>query len=113
MAYIFTGWARNKTLNITTTTNGVPSTVSYSILNGFTVPVAIEQPFSGVSTGDSFGAITARDLALLSTNDYNRRLYGFVNYVRAQHPGITIQDLTVGALVQDNVNCPLNQEEEV
>lgn len=96
MAYINTGYARNKTLTVT---KGLYSQ-KYDLCTGFT-PVGAEKPYPSISD---------EGLATLSDEAYERRLLDFIQYVYSLEAGLQTDcpDMTVGSVVYDTVLCPLS-----
>lgn len=96
MAYINTGYARNKTLTVT---KGLYSQ-EYDLCTGFT-PVGAEKPYPSISD---------EGLATLSDEAYERRLLDFIQYVYSLEAGLQTDcpDMTVGSVVYDTVLCPLS-----
>ena len=93
MAYYYNGRGRNKTLTLQKTVNGVTSTIgsAYSFLATFTWATVV------------YPVLTDEQLAQLSTEDYNKRLAAFIEYVKddvvSTYPEFSSMNLAQGAWV--------------
>ena len=104
MAYINTGYARNKTLTVTKGTYSQ----RYDICTGFTW------------SGRTYASLSDEGFAQLSDADYEQRRAAFIAYVYSLEDGLQTDcpDLTQGSVEYDTVLCPLpnqgslSQEEE-
>ena len=104
MAYINTGYARNKSLTVT---KGSYSQ-TYDLCSGFTYG------------GTTYPSLSNDGFAQLSDADYERRRADFISYVYSLEAGLQTDcpDLTQGSVEYDTVLCPLqnvggsSQEEE-
>lgn len=94
MAYVNTGYARNKTLTV------IKGTYShdYDLCSGFTALDSTVYP-----------SISDDGLAKLSRSDYETRLRAFIEYVCSLENGLGTDcpNMTIGSLVYDTDQCPL------
>jgi hypothetical protein len=102
--YTQTGEGRKTILQVNKTDSdgnlvaGFPKT--YSILSAFTDPV----------TTISYDLITTTEYARLTSTAFNARLAAFVNYVKADNPGIEtdIYSLSSGCYQSESPSCVIN-----
>ena len=97
MAYINTGYQRMTDLLINTTTNGVVTTTSLSLEQGFT------------QNGVVYLSVLDSDIQTMALSNYQQRVTDFSAYVQAnfqtQYPGLFV--ITTGSYVQNTTACPL------
>lgn len=93
MAYVNTGYARNKTLTVTKGSY----THDYDLCAGF------------VYDGRTFPSISDDGLAQFSDAGYQTRLSAFIGYVYSLEPGLETDcpNIDVGGVIYDTVSCPL------
>ena len=95
MAYVNTGYARNKTLTVT---KGLYSR-SYDLCSEIT-------PVEG---GRVFPSISDDGLSKLSKDNYNQRLEEFIRYVYSLESGLQSDcpNMSVGSVVYNTTLCPI------
>lgn len=94
MAFINTGYARNKTLTVT---KG-PDAHYYDLCAGF--------EFGGTT----YPSLSDDGLAQLTDGEYERRRAEFISLVYSIEPGLQTDcpEMTVGSVEYDTTLCPIN-----